>query len=174
MAKFMDCTCGATMLDGGPVGLYCPKGFDCPDIGYGFLPVRPSWDDYGLALAKTVSLRADCRRAQHGAVILDLEHRVAGAGYNGYPAGVPGCLSGGCPRGSVPPSQLPHRAPYNDGIGRCDAIHAESNCIMDAPPWRRAGATIYVTGQPCHGCEVLIAGSGLSKAIWPGGTWERL
>ncbi len=134
---------------------------------------RPTWTVYGLALAKTVALRADCSRAQHGAVILDLNHRIAGAGYNGYPSGVPGCLSGGCPRGSVPYEELPPRSPYHEGIGRCDAVHAEANCIMDAPPWRREGGTIFVTGQPCHGCLVLIKGSGLVRAVWPEGQWMK-
>lgn len=34
--------------------------------------------------------------------------------------------------------------------------------------WDRIqGGTIYITGQPCHGCEVLIKGSGLTGMVWP-------
>lgn len=162
------CTCGAAMDYAGALGWNCVRGFKCPDVGFVFVTERPDWDTYYLNGAKWAATRADCRRAQHGALIVDPQHRVVSQGYNGYPSGVRGCLSGGCPRGSVPPSQLPHRAPYNEGVGRCDAVHAEANAIIRAPWSAMQGATIYITGQPCHGCEVLIKGSGLIRMVWPG------
>lgn len=134
---------------------------------------RPGFDEWGLALAVTVSTRADCRRARHGAVILDSRRRVVSCGYNGYPSGVPGCISGGCPRGAVPESQLPHRSPYHEGIGRCDAVHAEANALIHADWSQVQGGTIYITGTPCHGCFVLIKGSGLARALWPEGEWTK-
>lgn len=167
-----NCTCGSTRTHYVGIGEECDRGFDCPDLGFGIVPTRPSWDDYYLAGAKWAATRADCRRAQHGALIVDSQHRVVSQGYNGYPSGVRGCLAGGCPRGAVPPSQLPHRAPYNEGVGRCDAVHAEANALMRADWHAMQGATMYITGQPCHGCLVLIKGSGLARAIWPGGRWS--
>lgn len=168
MKQVATCTCGAPMYDFG-IDICCANGFKCPDLDAVFTRVRPDWDEYGLALAKTVSLRADCRRAQHGAVILGTDHRVVGTGYNGYPAGVPGCLEGACPRGLVLPSQLPHRAPYDAGVGRCDAVHAEANALLHADRREVRGGTMYHTGAPCHGCRVLMAGSGLARALWPDG-----
>ncbi len=106
-------------------------------------------------------------------MILDIHHRVAAAGYNGYPSGELGCLSGGCPRGSVSQEDLPSRSPYHEGIGRCDAVHAEANCLLQSDWSRIQAGTIYITGQPCHGCLVLIKGSGLARALWPEGEWTR-
>lgn len=132
---------------------------------------RPSWDEWGLALAQTVALRADCTRARHGAVIISRDHRLVSAGYNGYPSGEVGCLSGGCPRGALSPAQLPHLSPYHEGVGRCDAIHAEANALLHGNWADYQRGIIYVTGQPCHGCMVLISGSGLAEAHWPGDKW---
>lgn len=60
---------------------------------------RPDWHEYALGVAKAVSLRGDCTRRQVGAVIMDANHRIAGAGYNGSYPGGPSCLKGDCPRG---------------------------------------------------------------------------
>lgn len=60
---------------------------------------RPSWDEHFIAIARTVAERADCTRRRVGAVIAS-DHRIVATGYNGVPAGHPGCLTaGGCPRG---------------------------------------------------------------------------
>lgn len=168
------CICGGLQNYATGIGWYCEKGFKCPveaAQARAWASVRPSWDEWGLNLAKAVATRADCSRAKHGAVILSFENRVVGTGYNGYPKGQRGCLAGGCPRGALTAEQLPHLAPYHEGIGRCDAIHAEANALLHAD-WREVQrGTMYITGQPCHGCLVLIKGSGLTGALWPGGYW---
>lgn len=167
------CTCGSPMLfEAGWPDSVCAQGLNCEDIGFGLVPIRPDWDEWGIYLAQSVAIRADCRRARHGAVILSADHRVVSVGYNGYPAGVKGCIDGGCPRGSVPPSQLPHRAPYHEGIGLCSALHAESNALLYADRASVKGGTMYITGESCHGCQVLISGSGLVRSVWPGGEWN--
>jgi dCMP deaminase len=165
------CKCGALQHFGGEAGWYCDRGLKCSVLLWQRFE-RPSWDEWGLNLAKAVATRADCSRAKHGAVILSVEHRVVATGYNGYPKGQRGCLAGGCPRGSLSAEQLPHLAPYHEGIGRCDAIHAEANALLHADWLSVQGGTMYITGQPCHGCLVLIKGSGLRWAIWPTGNWE--
>ena len=60
---------------------------------------RPDWDSWGLGVARAVSLRGDCTRRQVGACILDADHRIIGAGFNGTWPGGPSCLKGECPRG---------------------------------------------------------------------------
>ncbi len=174
------CPCGAPW--GGyatGIGWFCSQGLRCTHdaflelLGPPETLQRPSWDEWGLNLARAVATRADCCRAQHGAVILSLDHRVVGAGYNGYPSGQPGCLSGACPRGALSANELPHLAPYHEGVGRCDAIHAEANALLHSSYAYVQGGTIYITGKPCHGCTVLISGSGLAKAVWPTGSWEK-
>lgn len=119
---------------------------------------RPSWDEWGLLVARAISTRADCRRRQVGAVILDSSHRVIGAGYNGFPPGEPGCLAGACPRAFT---DVAPNSSYDTGPGTCKAIHAEINAIIDCGRERLAGSTLYCTEVPCLGCAKIIAGFGL-------------
>ena len=133
--------------------------------------MRPFWDDYYLSIAKVVSTRADCTRARHGAVIVSPDHRPVSFGYNGAPSGHRGCLEGACPRGRLSESELAHLAGgYDDpnSSGYCISVHAEANAIILAGRGATKGATIYVTGEPCHGCHKLIAASGITRVVWPG------
>jgi dCMP deaminase len=135
--------------------------------------VRPSWDEYYLAIATTVSSRADCSRRQHGAVIVGPDRRPISFGYNGAPSGAPGCLEGACPRGRLTYEELQSLAGgYDDpeSPGFCISIHAEANAIVLAGRDRCAGATIYITGPPCHGCEKLIAAAGIARIVYEGST----
>lgn len=64
------------------------------------MDTRISWEQWAFGVAEAVSRRADCTRRQVGAIILDLDHRLIAAGYNGAPPSAQGCLSdGACPRG---------------------------------------------------------------------------
>jgi dCMP deaminase len=120
---------------------------------------RPDWDTYFLDIARAVSLRADCRRAQHGAVVVDGNHRIISTGYNGPPAGDPrSCFAGDCPRGLKTSDEIAHATgDYAD----CHAIHAEANAIAYATSDMRGG-TIYITGKPCPMCEKLCLAAGLT------------
>lgn len=166
---------------------------------------RPSWDEYGLGIAKAVSVRGDCTRRQVGAVILDKDHRIVGGGYNGTVAGRPGCLEGACPRGrhykagwhgnfncssvcKYPrdqtlwnhcgcgerwpcPEAVEPSSSYDTGPGRCIAVHAEANALLDADPLRRIGATLYISEVPCDGCKKIIAASGIARVVAPEYEW---
>lgn len=131
---------------------------------------RPSWDDYYMAIVEVIATRADCTRAQHGAVIVDEHHRIVSAGYNGAPAGLPGCLTAGsCPRGRLSEEELGHLGGgYDDpsSPGYCTSVHAESNAIIYAGRARTIGATIYVTGGSCHGCMKLIQAAGIRRIVF--------
>lgn len=124
---------------------------------------RPSWDEYFLGIAQAVAARADCTRAKHGAVIVK-HNRIVATGYNGAPAGQPGCLTyGACPRGQKSYEELPTRAgDYSD----CIAVHAEANALLYADRDRCEGATIYITGAPCAGCKKLILGAGIVRTVY--------
>lgn len=130
--------------------------------------VRPSWDQYFLDIAQVVSTRADCRRRQHGAVIVTRK-RIVATGYNGAPAGKEGCLAGACPRGLLTYEQLASLASYDEGPGRCISVHAEQNALLYSSWADVEGGTMYITGEPCATCRRLIGGSGLVRAVWPGG-----
>jgi len=129
---------------------------------------RPTWHEWALHLANTVATRADCTRRQVGAVILDAQHRVISTGYNGYPAGRPGCLSAGaCPRGTRSHTEIPKDAPYVGTSVVCEAIHAEENAILYARQDLR-DCTLYSTQPPCPNCQRFIKGAGVMLVIWPG------
>lgn len=170
-----------------------------PDVKH----ARPSWDEYGLALAQTVSLRADCQRRKVGVCILDKEHRLVSTGYNGAYPGGPSCLKGECPRGlhyraqhleqrGVAPSaypdgravcacgadwpcpeSVPPGSSYDTGLGACVAIHAELNAILFADRERLQGATLYITDPPCDGCAKHIRSTAIRRVVWPEGGYEN-
>lgn len=133
--------------------------------------MKPGWDEYGLALAQTASIRGDCRRSKVGAVLLSADHRTAGTGYNGYPAGGPSCLAGDCPRGLLSYGQVAANTPYDSGPGFCGAVHAEANAIYYADPHRRVNATLYITRAPCDGCRRIAKDNGIVRVVWPDGEW---
>ena len=138
-----------------------------PPIDY----VRPDWDDYYLSIARVVATRADCRRRQHGAVIVSADHRPVSFGYNGAPSGHAGCLEGACPRGRLSQEELQSLAGgYDDpaSVGFCISVHAEANAILLAGRNACKGASIYITGEPCHGCRKLIHAAGIARVVWPG------
>lgn len=116
---------------------------------------RPGWDEYFTGIAVAVSARAECRRRQHGAVIVDEHHRIIATGYNGTPPGDDrSCLAGDCPRGL---SEGPN---CDEGYEDCIALHAEQNAIANSVRDMRGGI-IYVTGPPCPMCLKLIRAAGL-------------
>jgi len=129
---------------------------------------RPTWDEYFLIIAQAVATRADCTRRQVGAVIVDTEHRIISTGYNGAPAGDPGCkTAGACPRGRQGTDAVAPGSSYDTGAGSCIAVHAEANALLYADGRATRGATLYCTDQPCDGCARLIAGAGITRVVYP-------
>lgn len=123
---------------------------------------RPSWDEWSLSLAQVVATRADCTRAQVGAVLLSRDHRVLSVGYNGLPAGIPGCASAGnCPRGRLSTDECARNSDY----ANCPALHAEQNAILYADPKELPHSTLYVTRAPCPACQTLINSAGISRVV---------
>ena len=125
-------------------------------------------DTYGLTVARAVAARADCTRRQVGAVIMDGEGRIVSTGYNGAPAGEPGCASAGaCPRGRLSYDEHPHGVAYESGESRCIAVHAEANAVIYAGRERTKGCTIYVTDEPCYLCALVIKAAGIVRVVTP-------
>lgn len=132
--------------------------------------MRPTWDEWGLALAKTVATRADCTRRQVGAVLMTPDHSIVSTGYNGAAPGRPGCLSdGACPRGQMSVQDVAPGSSYDTGAGSCIALHAEQNALLRATWDEMFGSTLYVTDEPCGGCWRMIEGTPISVVQWPGG-----
>lgn len=124
---------------------------------------RPGWDDYFLEIAEAVSRRADCTRRRVGAVIVR-EHRIVATGYNGAPAGQPGCLTASaCPRGRLSAAEMPAYSSYDN----CTALHAEVNAVVYAGREACLGAVLYVTCEPCQWCRKVIAAAGITRIVFP-------
>jgi dCMP deaminase len=128
---------------------------------------RPDWSAWVLGIATAVAARADCSRAQVGAVIMTADMRIVATGYNGAPSGMAGCLtSGACPRATVGKD---YGSSYDTGPGACISIHAEANAIIRASWADMEGATLSTTKKPCDGCWKLILATPLARVEWPGG-----
>lgn len=123
---------------------------------------RPSFDEYFLAIAQTVSIRSDCERSKVGAVLVK-DNRILSTGYNGAPAGEPGCIQ--CPRRL---SDCEPGADYDAPDTRCSALHAEMNCLLYARGRDDTiGATLYVTREPCYMCAKVIRAAGIARVLIP-------
>lgn len=123
---------------------------------------RPDWTTYFNNLAREVATRGDCRRRQVGAVIVGLDHEVIAIGYNGAERGGPSCLAGDCPRAF---SDVEPGSSYDTGPGACIAMHAEHNAILEVGRKACKGATLYVTSEPCAGCQKVIRYVGIAKVV---------
>lgn len=132
---------------------------------------RPEWNEYGLAIADAVALRADCTRRKVGAVIMRPDHTIVATGYNGAAAGAGSCLAGGCPRGQLSAEELtPLTTSYDTGAGACIALHAEQNALLRASWDEMQDATMYITCEPCPGCARMITGTPIRMVVWPEGS----
>lgn len=121
---------------------------------------RPDWDEYFLGIARAVSVRSDCVRDQVGAVLVAGDGRIRATGYNGAPAGAPGCET--CPR------RTSGVAPGTD-YSNCVAVHAEANALLYCDREDLPGSTLYVTRAPCYACSKLIAATGVARVVTPEG-----
>lgn len=113
---------------------------------------RPTWDEYFMNIAHEVANRSTCERAKVGAVIVK-DKRILTTGYNGSPRGLPHCTEIGCLMEN----------------GHCiRTLHAEQNAIIQAALHgvTTAGATIYVTHQPCFNCAKTIINAGITEIVY--------
>ncbi len=131
--------------------------------------MRPEWDDYFIEIAKVVSSRSTCMRRKYGAVIVR-DRVIISSGYNGSPRGMDNCIDlGKCTRKEL-------NIPSGERYELCEAVHAEQNAIINAPPDRMNGATIYIAGfeadrsfaagAPCKLCDRMIRNARIEKVIY--------
>ena len=119
------------------------------------------WNEYFLQIAKTVSLRSNCIRAQVGAVIVGEDKKIKATGYNGTPSKVESCYERGeCYR-------IKNNIPSGTCYETCRSIHAEQNAIIQAGQDRCMGATMYIWGHNfiCILCKRFILQAGIEKVI---------
>ena len=118
--------------------------------------VQP-WNEYFLEIAKTVSKRSNCIRAQVGAAIVGEDKKIKATGYNGTPSKVISCMElGHCYR-------VENNIPSGTMYETCRSIHAEQNAIIQAGQDRCKGATMYIFGHNfiCILCKRFIVQAGI-------------
>ena len=122
--------------------------------------VRPSWDEYFMEIANTVSKRATCDRGRSGCVIVR-DRQILVSGYVGSPIGMPHC------------DEVGHQFKqiiHEDGTKtqHCvRTVHAEQNAICQAAKRGIAleDATLYCRMTPCRTCAMLIINCGISRVV---------
>jgi len=122
--------------------------------------IRPSWDEYFMEIANTVSKRATCDRGRSGCVIVK-DKQILVTGYAGSPRGLPHCDDVG--------HQLKKVVHEDDTITtHCvRTVHAEQNAITQAARLGISleGATLYCRMTPCRTCAMLIINCGIKKVV---------
>jgi len=131
--------------------------------------MRPEWNEYFIEIAKVVSKRSTCLRRIYGAVIVK-DKVIISSGYNGSPRGLVNCIdTGTCTREEL-------NVPSGERYELCEAVHAEQNAIINAPPDRMKNATIYIAGyeedksfaagKPCKLCDRMIRNAQIKEVIY--------
>jgi dCMP deaminase len=122
--------------------------------------VRPSWDEYFMEIAHTVSKRATCDRGRSGCVIVK-EKQILVSGYVGSPVGLPHCDDVG--------HQMKKMLHEDGSISEhcVRTVHAEQNAICQAAKRGIAldGSTLYCRMTPCRVCAMLIINCGIKRVV---------
>lgn len=121
---------------------------------------RPSWDDYFMEVANTISKRATCDRGKSGCVIAK-DRQLIVSGYVGSPSGFEHCDEVG--------HQI-KRVTHENGevTEHCmRTVHAEQNAICQAARLgvSIAGATVYTRMTPCRTCAMLLINCGIKRIV---------
>ncbi|MEK6904618.1 MAG: deaminase [Nanoarchaeota archaeon] len=121
---------------------------------------RPSWDEYFMKIAKSVSIRSNCMK-RHVAAIIVKDRRIISTGYNGTPRGVKNCNEGGCARCNS-------FAQGGAKLDECVCSHGEENAIVQASYHGISlkDSTLYTTFAPCLMCAKMIINSGIKEVIY--------
>lgn len=125
--------------------------------------MRPSWDEYFMAITRMVAERSTCLRRRVGAVVI-LDKRILTTGYNGAPTGLGHCLDVGCLREQ-------QNVPSGERHELCRGLHAEQNAIIQAALSGVSirGGTIYTTHFPCVLCAKMLINAGIRRVVFADG-----
>lgn len=116
--------------------------------------MRQTLDEYYLGMLKLVAGRSTCGRRAVGAILTDKRGHILSTGYNGVPSGAPHCIDQPCPGRFDRPGDT----------SRCDAVHAEVNCLLQATRLDM-GHTMYVSCVPCFTCAKAICNTLIRRIV---------
>lgn len=114
-----------------------------------------SWNEYFMFSAMLAAKRSKDPCTRVGAVLVDMDKRIIGSGYNGMPTGINDT--------DVPwtkDSEEFHKNKY------AYVVHAEANCIMNSTVYDLRGSTLYVTLYPCSSCTKMIIQKRINSVIF--------
>ncbi len=121
---------------------------------------RPTWDEYFMEIANTVSKRATCDRGRSGCVVAR-GRQILVTGYVGSPTGLPHCDDAGHQM-----KRLIHES--GKTTQHCmRTVHAEQNAICQAAKLGISieNATLYCRMTPCRTCAMLIINCGIKRVV---------
>lgn len=115
---------------------------------------RISWDECFMQMAKVIAERSKDPSTQAGAVVVNSNNIIVGAGYNGFPRGI----------------EDEDNFPYERDGDFLDTkyayiCHAEENAIYNANASTKGGR-IYCTLFPCNECAKTIIQNGIKEVIY--------
>ena len=112
-----------------------------------------NWNDYFMAIALLSAQRSKDPNTQVGACIVNVDKKIVGVGYNGFP--------NNCSDNLLPWDRTgnPLDTKY---IYVC---HSEMNAILNATKDLK-DCTIYCTLAPCNECAKMIIQSGIKEVIF--------
>ena len=115
----------------------------------------PNWNDYFMAMIRTIATRSKHPTTQVGCVIVDpVTHTIRSGGYNGMVAGIP-----------------ENDASWERPARHTTTCHAEFNAIALAARngISTNGCVLYCTLAPCLTCTRLIIQAGIKEVYYPYG-----
>ena len=123
--------------------------------------VRPTWDEYFLALLGPLSKRATCDRGRSAAVIVSPWNTILATGYVGSPPGQPHCDDAGRMMRTV----IDEKGNKSQHCVR--TLHAEENAILQCAKdgIKLEGTTIYCKMVPCYNCAMRIVRVGIKRVV---------
>lgn len=122
--------------------------------------IRPSWDEYFMAISEFVGSRGTCNRGRSGCVVVR-DRQILVTGYVGSSKGIAHCDEVGHEMSKVV---------NDDGTisEHCiRTVHAEQNAIAQAAKLGVSlnGATLYCHMTPCYTCAKILINAGIKKII---------
>lgn len=112
--------------------------------------MRPSQHNANMVIAAVIATRSTCIRRSVGAVLVDTRDRIIATGRNGPAHKQPHCTETPCPGAQFDAGQ---------GLGICEAIHAEQNALMQCKDIDDIYA-LYCTTAPCRHCTKMLLNTG--------------
>ena len=116
--------------------------------------MRPTLNQTMMGVAMVLARRATCKKLAVGCVVVDLDGRILGTGYNGVPRGLTHCTDAPCPGVGAPA-----------GSDTCEAVHAEQNAMFGVE--HNKVYKCYVTHAPCMRCTKLLLNTTCMELVFP-------